>query len=63
MFQAFPRPLAIDIFQPQPALAETLSNPKFVSAAVMPNGQVGLLYANGDNGVGISAEIRFSKKV
>ena len=40
-------------------MAETVSNPKFVSAAVMPNGQAGLLYANGDNGVNTAAEIRF----
>ena len=59
MFQAFPHPAAIDFFQPQPAMAETVSNPKFVSAAVMPNGQAGLLYANGDNGVNTAAEIRF----
>src|SRR5712692_7071271 len=35
--------------------------PKFSSAAVMPNGNVGLLYANGDNGTNTSAEIRFSR--
>jgi RHS repeat-associated protein len=61
LFQALPHPAAVDFFQPQPAYAETLSNPKFVSAALMPNGQVGLLYANGDNGVDVSAEIRFSR--
>jgi RHS repeat-associated protein len=59
MFQAFPHPAVIDFFQPQPAMAETVSNPKFVSATVMPNGQAGLLYANGDNGVKTAAEIRF----
>jgi len=62
MFQALPRPAALDDFVPTPMVAaETLSNPKFVSAAVMPNGEVGLLYANGDNGVNTSAEIRFSR--
>jgi hypothetical protein len=63
MFQALPHPLALDFFlpTPAPAKAETLSNPKFVSAAVMPNGEVGLLYANGDNGTNTSAEIRFSR--
>jgi RHS repeat-associated protein len=45
---------------PQVADAETLASPRFVSAAVMPGGQVGLLYANGDNGVNTAAEIRFS---
>lgn len=45
MFQTFPHPAAIDVLQPQPAAAETLSNPKYVSAAVTPNGEVGLLYA------------------
>jgi RHS repeat-associated protein len=53
--------VAIDFLQPAPAIAETLASPKFVSAAVMPNGEVGLLYANGDNGVNVSAEIRFSR--
>lgn len=42
------------------AEAETLASPRHVSAAVMPNGQVGLLYANGDNGVNTAAEIRFT---
>ncbi len=46
---------------PEPASAETLAKPKFASAAVMPSGQVGLLYANGDNGVNTSAEIRFTR--
>jgi RHS repeat-associated protein len=58
---ALPRASVIPSFLPEAASAETLSNPKFVSAAVMPSGEVGLLYANGDNGVNTAAEIRFSR--
>ena len=31
---------------PRPAAAETLDSPRYVSAAVMPNGQVGLIFLN-----------------
>jgi RHS repeat-associated protein len=41
---------------PQPAAAETLASPRYVSAAVLPNGQVGLVFTNVD---GSSSEIRF----
>src|SRR2546425_448783 len=41
------------------AAAETLAKPQYVAGAVMPNGQVGLIFANGDNGVNTAAEIRF----
>src|SRR2546426_8843757 len=41
------------------AAAETLAKPQYVASAVMPNGQVGLIFANGDNGVNTAAEIRF----
>ncbi|HEV8656774.1 MAG TPA: glycohydrolase toxin TNT-related protein [Candidatus Limnocylindria bacterium] len=51
---SLPLPLPL----PEPAAAEVVSKPKYVAAAVMPNGEVGLLYANGDNGFD-SAEIRF----
>lgn len=41
---------------PKAADAETLSSPRYVSAAVMPSGQVGLLFLNVN---GSSSEIRF----
>jgi RHS repeat-associated protein len=41
---------------PKPADAETLASPRFVSATVMPNGQVGLIFTNVP---GSSSEIRF----
>lgn len=56
---ALPRVPSVPSFVPEPAAAEVVSKPKFVSAALMPNGEVGLLYANGDNGVNTAAEIRF----
>ena len=40
---------------PKPAAAETLASPRFVSAAVLPNGNVGLVFLN----VGASSETRF----
>ena len=40
---------------PQPAAAETLQSPRFASAAVMPNGQVALIF---ENVSGSSPEIR-----
>lgn len=43
---------------PQPAAAETLPSPRFASAAVMPNGQVGLVFLSVN---GTSTEIRFVK--
>jgi len=47
---------------PQAANAgEIQSRPGFVSATVMPNGQVGLIYGNGDDGVNTMAEIRFKR--
>jgi len=41
---------------PRPADAETVSSPRFVSAALMPNGQVGLVF---NNVSGSSGETRF----
>lgn len=43
---------------PRSAAAETLGSPRYVSAAVMPNGQVGLLFLNVS---GSSSEIRFMR--
>ncbi|MGH8733593.1 MAG: sialidase family protein, partial [Burkholderiales bacterium] len=41
---------------PQPAAAETLASPRYISAALMPNGQVGLIFLNVD---GFTTETRF----
>ncbi|MGH2356778.1 MAG: LamG-like jellyroll fold domain-containing protein, partial [Candidatus Limnocylindria bacterium] len=41
---------------PRPAAAETVSSPRYVSAALMPNGQVGLVFQKVD---GSNAETRF----
>lgn len=40
-------------------LTPNLVSPRYVSAALMPNGHVGLVFASGDNGVNTAAEVRF----
>ena len=41
---------------PQPAAAETVASPRYVSAALLPNGQVGLIFQNVS---GSNVETRF----
>jgi len=48
-------PAWLPVSAPRPAAAETLASPRYVSAAVMPNGNVGVVFTN----VGTSSEVRF----
>ena len=54
-----PEPVRSLLPAPAAAAGEQVTSPAYVSATVLPNGQVGLLYANGSNGVDTAAEIRF----